>query len=341
MKIDVTNGLDFELKPTHYFKFGDFDSRDYNMFLGARETPTPERQGKPLYVPGRSGSVNRPTNPRKLHYNDRPVKYPFTIFNYDEEDIEIVLMEIENKLMAQASQRLQDAWDGEGWYFQGICVDVKREDDISHGKIDGSVEFSTYPLKRAVMAEGHDIWDEIRFNADLMQEVDFHLPTLTSQLPFKQLQIGDMITIGGWARFKATGGGHFSGWETESFYNVIDIRDREDTNIDNGVYSGIQYQIDDGSWIRAQDIVQARNGYAEGILYNTGSQAVLPTIKAVNHSGPAHLGYTIEKDGQFYNIRYDQGYEPNEKFALDIGANPIKIYGQGVNLSFIWHKEVI
>ena len=120
-------------------------------------------------------------------------------------------------------------------------------------------------------------------------------------------------------------------------YTIKDIRDNGDEDHSRYIYSGIQYQLaEDNSWIRAQDIVQARNPTVIDV-YNTGLSKVIPELIMKAYTITLE-GITVEHEGNLYNFK--QG-DFNDKLALFKGKNELNIYGQGSEVEFKFKKEVM
>lgn len=198
------------------------------------------------------------------------------------------------------------------------------------------LDFMAYPLRLSENFEGSDIFDTFNFDTDVWQKPKTKLPTMEEQLPYKQLNIGDSITLGGWSQFRVNQGA-IRMYDTERMYTIKDIRDNGDEDHSRYIYSGIQYQLaEDNSWIRAQDIVQARNPTVIDV-HNTGLSKVIPELITRNYVTTL-AGITIEHEGNFYNFK--EG-DFNDKLALFRGKNKLNIYGQGVEVEFKFRKEVM
>lgn len=204
------------------------------------------------------------------------------------------------------------------------------------------MEFMAYPLRRSELLEGSKLWDSFNFNTDVWQTTKYRIPSILDQLPFIDLPIGEMVTLGGWSQYRPGSNSRFYNYETERSYEIIDKRDANDVDYDKSIYSGIQYQIEDNSWVRAQDIVQARRVFTEATLWNVGTNPVIPDIVQRVYGQPTIAGITVELNGQFYNYhRIAAGqYKFNDKLALPVGKNKLKLYGQGMEVDFQFRKEV-
>ncbi len=204
------------------------------------------------------------------------------------------------------------------------------------------MEFMAYPLRRSETFEGSQLWDTFNFDTDVWQRTKFRIPHILEQLPFIDLPVGQMINLGGWAQYKPGDQGRLANYETERSFEIIGKRDANDTDFDKAIYSGIQYQLEDNSWVRAQDVIQARKVYETATLWNVGTNPVIPEIVQRTYGQATVAGTSIELNGHFYNFKRlgNNEYTFNDKLALLVGKNELRLYGQGMEVDFRFRKEV-
>jgi len=107
-------------------------------------------------------------------YQPRPLSYPFNIYkNYTGKvPMNMLRTQIINWLMnSNGKQKLyDDAYPG--YYFLAeVEGSSSFEEDYDTGVL--TVEFTAYPFMIAELQEGHDIWDDINFDLDMLQPIDF------------------------------------------------------------------------------------------------------------------------------------------------------------------------
>lgn len=274
---------------------------------------------------------------QQWHY--RTIRVPFNLLDFDARDYRsthLVATRVMNWL-AKPNERVKLVIDKfPDYYFMAEVVNLDDiETDIFEiGKF--IVEFEAYPFK---IRERNALDDEFRtfnFFTDVRQKPEITLPIAEEQLPFKTLAIGDLVNIGGWAQYFGTQG-VVSRYNTSQTYMIEDIREVEDVDFGAYRYDKTQYYLSGlNTWVRSQDIVQARTAY-ELEVYNASVTNVVPEVnKTITITGIG--GITIEKDGRFYNIRQT---EDNRHFTLSPGENKLKIYGQNTRIKIIWREEVI
>lgn len=272
-------------------------------------------------------------------WNPRPIRVPLNILDFDARDYRsthLVATRVMNWL-AKPNERVKLVIDKfPDYYFMAEVVNL---DDIETDIFETGhfiAEFEAYPFK---IRERNALDDEFRtfnFFTDVRQKPEITLPVAETQLPFKPLAIGDIVNIGGWAQYFGTQG-VVSRYNTSQTYMIEDIREVEDVDFGAYRYDKTQYYLSGlNTWVRSQDIVQARTAY-ELEVYNASVTNVVPEVnKTITITGIG--GITIEKDGRFYNIRQT---EDNRHFTLSPGENKLKIYGQNTRIKIIWREEVI
>lgn len=109
-------------------------------------------------------------------YEPRPLIYPFNIFRPTTGKVPMnsKKTEIINWLMnSNGKQRLyDDAYPG--YYF---LAEVEGNSSFTEDYDTGvlTVEFTAYPFMISELPEGHDIWDEINFELDVLQRTEFEV----------------------------------------------------------------------------------------------------------------------------------------------------------------------
>lgn len=221
-------------------------------------------------------------------------------------------------------------------YYKGAtCISCSFKPMIFN-YLEVQLDFTAYPLRLSEKLEGNDIFDTFNFDTDVWQKPKTRIPSMQEQLPYKTLNIGESVTLGGWSQFRASQG-VIRTYDAERMYTIKDIRDNGDEDPSRLIYSGIQYQLaEDNSWVRAQDIVQARQPTKLSV-FNTGVSRVIPEIN-IGYYTATFDGITVEQEGSFYNFKKA---DFNDKLALYIGKNDLNIYGQGADVEFRFRKEVM
>lgn len=313
--------------------------KNFGLKMYERAIDPPVAKNNRTDLPRVHGTIDMSRGPRdEIYYEDRYLHYGFKKIIPDQQAREGLKFQIEQAFSRYTNGVLTDSTD-EYYQYHDVQVMSMHFSDMRDNLFVFQVDFVAYPYKKFIYSEGQgfDLWDPFDFDLGMVQDVSWQLPDIMDQLNFIPLEIGDMVTLGGWSQWRVGGGG-FTTFETERFYEIMDVRTTDDVDYSNYRYSGVQYKLDDGSWVREQDIVQARPLRLNVNLQNTGTKSVIPEILMVNKPGNIS-GITIELNNEFYNFRNTQDF--NDKMALEIGANNLKIYGQGTHVSFRWYREVI
>ena len=318
---------------------------DFGLIMVDRNTEPPSVKRTIANLPQTQGVLNFSRGfYGENFYEERPLMWEFEKplrHHYEREQLEYDIMQWAHLY----TDGLIHETVSPGLYYKDCtCINVTFHKPKGN-KFGVRIEFVGYGLRQADRLEGAQTWDDFNFNTDVWQETTYRLPIIEDQLPFKELSIGDQVHIGGWAQYSAdaiNASDTFTTYETERSYEITDIRDMENTDFEKYVYSGIQYELENSLWVLAQDIVEARNHHTLATLYNVGIIPVIPEIKQGVYT-TAISGTTMEINGEFYNFhRISAGvFTFNDKLALPVGKNEIKIYGQGMQVEFIFRKEVL
>lgn len=273
----------------------------------------------------------------ETYYYERPLHYRFKRVIPDIRERESLRNSIMQAINQYTDGKLWDSLEPYLYYKNAVCVQIYFG-EISSNMFDVTIDFMAHPLREPDYFEGNKLWDTLNFRMDYIQNLSVELPDIADQLPFKQLQVDDLVTLGGWSQYRYSGkSGRLNAHEQERLYTISGVEDVGDTDFDNYRYSGVVYRLaEDNSRVRAQDIVQARQSPVEMTIYNSGASTVFPEI-AMRTIARSFGGITIEQEGNFYNFRTG---DYNDKFPLYRGRNDIKIYGQGMALDFLFKKEV-
>lgn len=311
----------------------------------------PKKNKKKTRVPGTNILLDHDEGRSTQEFSERVVTCTFNVVEFENKTVEesqYIAAKLANWLMAGAGRKKLELDIMPYWHFMAEVEEMGdwETDLFEFGEIE--VNFICYPFRIYNTPEGASDWDTINFDLDTKQQTFFKIPPIEEQLPFRELKVGDMITIGGWAQYTASGGtksnARFYNFSSEMHHEIIEIREQNDVDFGKFIFDGRQYKIETGEWIRAQDVVQARTNPIEVSLYHSGSQDLLPEIMQVRSPdvNSTVLGITIERDNNFYNFRWHNNAKDfNDKFPLRHGLNKFKIYGNGADVTFRWHKEMI
>ncbi|OIJ12714.1 phage tail protein [Anaerobacillus alkalilacustris] len=128
-------------------------------------------------------------------YTERTLTYSFNIKDQSKKHMTTKKTEIINWLMnSNGKQKLYDDTIP-GYYF---LAEVEDESAFNENWEDGilTVNFEAYPFMIAEYPEGHDIWNEINFDLDAFQPVEFEVngPTDVTLLNVGTPDITPIIT---------------------------------------------------------------------------------------------------------------------------------------------------
>lgn len=331
-----------------YFEMNGYNTwRDFGLRMFERsDDPAPPKLRRES-VPKIQGTIDLSRgDENEMYFEDTILHYGFKRVIKSQNSRENLKQRIKNAFHHHTDGVL---FDSVGRYYEHskVVVTDMYFSDMKDPLFIVQIDFIAYPFKKHIYNEGHDIWNAFSLDYGTVQDVEFVLPNLTSsQLPFKQLSVGDMVILGAWTTVQSVGiGNDIQGYETEQFYEIVGKRSATN-DPSSGWYGDTEYQLDNGYWVRDQNIVQARNVWLDIRLFNKSKHAITPRITHLrsNEQGPAWRGITIQRDNNYYNLRGDivgQNEYDNDSFRLLPGENNFRVYGQNNAIKFVWQLEVL
>ncbi len=163
---------ELERQITEGFIFGDYDSRENNMFLISRDAPTPSEKEITESVPYMQGVYDFSTLNFDRYFDNREVTYQVMLFENEYENRKHPEQHIKRSLMKLGIQPLYDTHD-QGYHWLGKCKSVVVEDDVEKGTLSCTIIFDCYPFAIYNEAEGSDIWDDVYFPHWIFQETKY------------------------------------------------------------------------------------------------------------------------------------------------------------------------
>ena len=163
---------ELERQITEGFIFGDYDSRENNMFLISRDAPTPSEKEITESVPYMQGVYDFSTLNFDRYFDNREVTYQVMLFENEYENRKHPEQDIKRSLMKLDIQPLYDTHD-QGYHWLGKCKSVTVEDDAEKGTLACTVVFDCYPFAIYNEVEGSDIWDDVYFPHWIFQETKY------------------------------------------------------------------------------------------------------------------------------------------------------------------------
>ena len=164
---------ELERQITEGFVFGNYDSRENNMFLISRDAPTPSENEITESVPYMQGVYDfSQLNGGERYFDNREITYQVMLFEKDYPTRKYAEQEIKRQLMPLGIQPLYDSHDN-GYHWLGKCKSVSVEDDAEKGTLSCSVVFDCYPFAIYNSTEGSDIWDDVYFPHWIFQETKY------------------------------------------------------------------------------------------------------------------------------------------------------------------------
>lgn len=314
----------------------------YGLILFEREVNPPHPRRQTLEIAHTNGVWDYSRKAGQMFYEERILHYGFKKVIPDRQSRERLRTIITNDFTAYQEDDplagiLYESLDMYMNYHQVTLTNLFFS-DMKDNLFIVQMDFVAYPYRKSSTFIGDDWWDAFSFDFGVTQDTSVKLPSIESQAPFKPLSVGSMVTQGGWAReYGAEGQQAVDQFEGELFREIKDTR--PDTSSD---ISQRQYLLDNGVWVKEQQIVQARHSSTPIRLFNPSNHPIFPEIRQT-WTGSAFAGITIEKDNQLYNFRKRASGEVddgNDRLTLKPGWNDLKIFGQTMTVAFLYSREM-
>ena len=282
----------------------------------------PKKEKKLIKVPFSNLRYDMAESRGFQDYEERTIRCYFNAIDFkivDYSSTHEVASQIANWLMGDNGLGRLELDNLPNWYFKAEGIEIPNFDTDEFEFTDFEVIFRAYPFKISTKNEGSPYWDDLTIY-DYDQTIEYVLPPFNRNL--KPIEVGDMVTIGGWLEAFGTSDTNFNtDYITERYRKVEEVLE-----------DGAKYRLEGNFIVSHQNILQARTEVVPVTLYNLSSHGVKPTIEI---SG-GH-GITIVRGGEIYNIIGGL----NNKFALNPGRNDLMLYGQNSVVRFIWQREVL
>lgn len=167
--MELIGGLKLETELLHHIVFGNFDSKDFELYLAGRNAPTPPERQVTVSVPYRHGVIDLSHLRGERMYDNREITYTFYRFGLSRNaEAGMVQTTLENLLMGEFQQTLYDSYEP-FFHYKGKCTGVSVQDDFEYGRLIVEVVFELYPFKIANAPESWDLFDGFNFNLDVTQ----------------------------------------------------------------------------------------------------------------------------------------------------------------------------
>lgn len=168
------------------FRFDGIHTKEYGMSLKSRTAPSPEEKSIIEEVPFMQGVYDFSMILGERAFKNRPLTYRFETYerNYTYRKIDEIVLK--NWLIKTGFQPLYDDHN-KGFYYLAKCTNVNVEDDHVGGRLIIEITFDAYPFMIGKLNEGHDLWDEINFELDVLQPMKY---IVTGSLSINLLNTG-------------------------------------------------------------------------------------------------------------------------------------------------------
>lgn len=157
---------------------GKHSYRDFGITIAEKEIGYPEKEKIKVKVPFSNVEYDFSQIYGEQTYSPRPLTYTLNVLDKNKinttERINILETKLANWLMnSNGKQNLYDDAMPGYYYLAEVEGGLSFEELWNHGTL--TVEFTAYPFMISELPEGHDIWDEINFELDVLQPTEFEV----------------------------------------------------------------------------------------------------------------------------------------------------------------------
>ena len=154
---------------------GKHTQEDFGVSLGVeRDVGYPEKEKMKVKVPFSNVEYDFSQIYGEQTYTTRELTYTINLLDKKPTTQKINLLETQLSNWLMNSNGKQPLYDDAipGYYYLAEVEDGLSFDELwNYGTI--TVTFTAYPFMISELEEGHDIWDDINFDLDVLQPVDF------------------------------------------------------------------------------------------------------------------------------------------------------------------------
>lgn len=162
----------FPKRHDHESDTGTYSTFGYRM--SGRSFGCPKKKRIEVTVPYMNGSYDFSylpisNDPRfaQSFYDNREISYTFDVPGYDTESIYNKCAELVNWFTEGAPRKFYDT-AFPSMYLTGTVTNTEVVDKGMYGQV--TVTITAYPFMRSRYSDGHDVWDTINFDLDILQE---------------------------------------------------------------------------------------------------------------------------------------------------------------------------
>ncbi|RDW21045.1 phage tail protein [Oceanobacillus arenosus] len=153
---------------------GKHSYKDFGITLGVeKNVGYPEKEKIKVKVPFSNIEYDFSQIYGEQTYTPRPLTYTLNVLdkNNTTEKINVIETKLSNWLMnSNGKKKLYDDTIP-GYYFLAEVEGLSFDELWNSGTL--TVEFTAYPFMISELEEGHDRWDDINFDLDILQPVEF------------------------------------------------------------------------------------------------------------------------------------------------------------------------
>lgn len=192
---------------------GKHSYEDFGMTIAEKNAGYPDKEKIKVKIPFSNVEYDFSEIYGEQTYSNRSLTYTFNVISKKPttQKINAIETNLSNWLMnSNGKQRLYDDSMPNYYYLAEVEGGLNFAELWNHGKL--TVTFTAYPFMISELKEGHDIWDEINFETDILQPVDFDVngtldimifnggvpslsPTIEATAPLEIIKDGVSYTI--------------------------------------------------------------------------------------------------------------------------------------------------
>lgn len=152
-----------------YIQFGQYNTKDFGLYLETREAESPAEDEQVETIPYRQGQEDFGFLTGERIFKQRTLKYTFVYPNSDYTLRKRVENDLKRDFMPLFNEKLIDSHDI-GFYWTGKCSSIKATDDSTKGLLKVEFDFSVYPFAfKDTGSKESDVWDGFDFDLDVLQ----------------------------------------------------------------------------------------------------------------------------------------------------------------------------
>ncbi|MEQ9809179.1 hypothetical protein [Streptococcus jiangjianxini] len=166
-------------KITEYIQFGNFNSKDLELYLVERDAPTPNEKEIIEDIPFMQGVLDFSMILGERIFKNREITYKFIAVDKTYAERKVLERAVKRLTMLNGKNNIYDTHNNRFYWF-GKCKSVEVEDDTKYNTIQVTIVFDCYPFLYSFLDYFDDYFDDFDLDAETAAYTKFPINGVTT-----------------------------------------------------------------------------------------------------------------------------------------------------------------